>query len=224
MEPASGNEDGGPHGNYGSVTPRSANCRQPEKTAPSLLSVETLGFTLVSRKDCSSLGTRCAPLRSKLSEFGTRTGAIIAARVVLAFTDQRFGGRRVWWICPQCPRRVRYLYGGRAYTSQAYAIACSECMRIVHASEHEDQGARWRRAIAKIEHRLGGDPRKLIPPKGNARRTFDRLAQRHARYVAKITAHAQERLRRKLSNRPWPTDPAELLALREACGLLESAA
>jgi hypothetical protein len=28
-------------------------------------------------------------------------------------------------------------------------------------------------------------------------------------------------LRRKLLNRPWPTDPAELLALRETCGLLE---
>src|SRR5262245_44346701 len=46
------------------------------------------------------------------------TGAIITARVVLAFTDQRFRGRRVWWTCPQCPRRVRFLYGGRAHISQ----------------------------------------------------------------------------------------------------------
>jgi hypothetical protein len=39
--------------------------------------------------------------------------------------------------------------------------------------------------------------------------------------MAKITARAQERLCRKLSSRPWPTDPAELRALREACGLPE---
>ena len=49
----------------------------------------------------------------------------------------------------------------------------------------------------------------------NACRAVGRLAQRHAYYVAKTTAHAQERLRPKLSNRPWPIDPAELRALHE---------
>jgi hypothetical protein len=147
------------------------------------------------------------------------TGRIISSSVVLTFTEEPFGGRRIWWDCPTCPRRVRYLYGGRRHISQPYSIGCSKCMQIARASNYEGPMRRWRRQIAKIEARLGGDPRKIEPPKGNARRTFDRLAQRHAHYIAKITAHVQEKLRRKLRNRPWPTDPAELRALREAFGL-----
>src|SRR5215831_3270632 len=54
---------------------------------------------------------------------------------------------------------------------------------------------------------FGGDPRRRSSPKGNARRTFDRLAEWHAHYVARITAHGQERLRWKLSNRPGPLIP-----------------
>jgi hypothetical protein len=162
--------------------------------------------------------------RHTLTFRAPHTGAIITARVVLAFTDQPFGGRRIWWTCPQCPRRVRFLFGGRTNISQPYRIACAKCQQIVYGAALEGKTRRWRRQIAKIERRLGGDPRKLIPPKGNARRTFDRLAARYAHYMAKITGHAQERLRRKLSNRPWPTDPAELRALREACGLLECVA
>ena len=58
--------------------------------------------------------------------------------------------------------------------------------------------------MKKLEQKLGGDPLKIEPPKGNARRTFDRLAERHAAYRAKLVRHAEERLRRKLSKRPWP--------------------
>jgi hypothetical protein len=147
------------------------------------------------------------------------TGGIVSARVALAFTAQRFGGRRIWWTCPQCPRRVRFLFGGRSHISKPYGIACARCQRIAYASNLEGEPRRWRRQIAKIEKRLGGDPRKVIPLKGLARRTFDRLAARHALYRTKLTAHAEERFRRKLSKRPWRTDPAELRALREACGL-----
>jgi hypothetical protein len=83
--------------------------------------------------------------------------------------------------------------------------------------ESRGQGTRWRRQLKKIERQLGGDPRKTEPPKGNARRTFDRLAARHALNRAKLTAHAEERLRRKLQKRP--TDLAELSAMRRALGL-----
>jgi hypothetical protein len=162
--------------------------------------------------------------RHTLAFRAPHTGAIIAARVVLAFTDQPFGGRRIWWGCPECRRRVRFLFGGRTNVSQPYRIACAKCQRIAYGSNLEGMTRRWRRQLTKIEKRLGGNPHKMTPPKGLARRTFDRLAQRHAHYMAKLTAQAQERLRRKLLNRPWPTDPAELRALRETCGLLEEPA
>jgi hypothetical protein len=171
-----------------------------------------------AKAECWPDGTR-----HTVSFIAPHTGSIISTRVVLTFTEEPFGGRRVWWTCPTCPRWVRYLYGGRRI-SQPYGIGCAKCMQIARASNCEGATRRWRRQIAKIEQRLGGDPCKLIPPKGNTRRAFDRLAQRHADYMAKLTARAQERLRRKLSNRPWPTDPGELRALREACGLLENPA
>jgi hypothetical protein len=147
------------------------------------------------------------------------TGTVISATITLTFTAERFGGRRIWWTCPECPRRVRYLYGGRRHISQPYAIACAECMRIVRPCSLEGPTRRWSRQMAKLEHRLGGDPRKIEPPKGNARRTFDRLAARHATYRAKVVAHAEERMRKKLRSRLWPTDPAALRAMRDELGL-----
>src|SRR5215475_1753920 len=125
----------------------------------------------------------------------------------------------LWWICPLCPRRVRFLFGGRIGISSPYRIACAKCQRIAYGSDLEGKTRRWRRQLDKTERRLGGDPRKLTPPKGNARRTFDRLARRHAYYMAKVIAHAQERLHRKLRKKPWLRDPAEMQALRQACGL-----
>jgi hypothetical protein len=137
--------------------------------------------------------------------------------VVLTFTDQPFGGRRIWWTCPECSDRIRLLFGSRSHISQPHSIACAKCQRIAYASSLEGKERRWRRQLKKIERQLGGDPRKTEPPKGNARRTFDRLAARHALNRAKLTAHAEERLRRKLQKRP--TDLAELSAMRRALGL-----
>jgi hypothetical protein len=94
--------------------------------------------------------------------------------------------------------------------------------QVEMVSNLEGPTRRCGRQLAKLERRLGGDPRKIEPPRGNSRRTFDRLAARHALYRAKLTACAEERLRRKLSKRPWPTDPEELRAIRDACGLPES--
>jgi len=75
--------------------------------------------------------------------------------------------------------------------------------------------------MAKLERRLGGDPRKLIPPKGLARRTFDRLAVRHAAYRAKVVAHRQCKLERRMRKQRLPTDAAGWRALRETHGLGE---
>jgi hypothetical protein len=62
-------------------------------------------------------------------------------------------------------------------------------------------------------------PQKLQLRMPSAHCVFDRLAARHASYMAKITARAEEKFRPRLKNRPWPADPAEFQALREACGL-----
>jgi hypothetical protein len=73
--------------------------------------------------------------------------------------------------------------------------------------------------MEKLERRLGGDPRKVTPPKGLARCTFDRLASKHEAYRQKAIARRQAKLQLKMRNQLWPTDAAGLRALREAHGL-----
>ena len=157
--------------------------------------------------------------RHTLAFRAPHTGAIISAKVVLTFTAERFGGRRIWWTCPGCPRRVRFLFGGRSHISKPYGIACARCQRIAYASNLEGPRRRWRRQMEKLERRLGGDPRKIEPPRGLARRTFDRLAARHEVYRQKVMARRQRKLQTRMRNRQWPTDAAGWRALREANGL-----
>src|SRR5215510_14371459 len=108
--------------------------------------------------------------RRTLSFPAPHTGTIISARIRLTFIAEPFGGRRIWFSCPECPRRVRFLFGGRSHLNKAQRIACRRCMRLRYASECEGPERRWRRQMAKLEQRLGGDPRKLTPPQGLARR------------------------------------------------------
>ena len=146
------------------------------------------------------------------------TGSICEAVVEVDFSAERFGGRRIWWLCPVCRRRARFLFGGRQPTV-ANRIACRLCQQLAYSSNREAPERRWRRQMEKLEHRLGGDPRKVEPPRGNARRTFDRLAARHEGYRQRVIAHREGKLQRRMRSRLWPTDPAEVRALREAHGL-----
>src|SRR5215470_1468947 len=119
-------------------------------------------------------------IRQTLAFHAPHTGAIISARVVMAFTPRSVGGRQMWFVCPVCSRKVRYLYGGRPHPCERHRIACADCQRLVRECDRAGPTRRLRRQIAKIEARLGGDPRKLTPPRhALARRTFDRLAAQH---------------------------------------------
>jgi hypothetical protein len=175
---------------------------------------DALGLQQQAKSECWPEGTK-----RTLSFRAPHTGTIISVGVWLTFTAERFGGRRVWFECPNCPRRVRFLFGGRPHVSQPYRVACSKCQKIAYASNLEGPVRRWRRQMDKIEHQLGGDPRKIEPPRGLARRTFDRLAARHETYRQKMIAHREAQFQTRMRRRLWPTDPAELRTLREAHGL-----
>lgn len=72
------------------------------------------------------------------------------SEVLLDRTSCRFGGRRVWWRCPQseCGRRVAVLYAGEMF-------ACRQCHRLAYRSQREtDEALAFRRAEA-IRRRLG---------------------------------------------------------------------
>src|SRR5262245_48275685 len=87
--------------------------------------------------------------RRTLSYRALHTGKIISVTVRLAFTAGRFGGRRVWFVCPGCARRVRLLFGGSPHVSKPYGIACSKCQKIAYASNLEGHVRRWHRQMDK---------------------------------------------------------------------------
>jgi hypothetical protein len=123
------------------------------------------------------------------------TGAVCSAKVELTFTEERFGGRRIWFRCPECGRRVRFLFGGRLSTGKPHRIACRRpCQGLAYACQLEARERRWRRQLAKLE-------------------------RRHRHYVGKLTEHRQARLRTKMRNRLWPTDREELAVLMQSVGL-----
>lgn len=87
-------------------------------------------------------------------------------------TPCNYGGRRTWFLCPVCSRRVSGLWFVRN------RFACRNCQRLPYASQHEGLIDRMYRKAGKIRRRLGleditGDPSDK--PKGMHWTTYWRL-------------------------------------------------
>ena len=93
--------------------------------------------------------------------------------VQLTWTPCHFGGRRPWFVCPGCGRRVAKLYLRGKY------FLCRRCHNLAYKSQREDRAGRLVRKADKIRTRLGGKPGMLNPfppkPKGMHRRTYLQL-------------------------------------------------
>ena len=85
-------------------------------------------------------------------------------------TEQHFGGERIWFQCPDCGGRVRYLYVGVEY------IGCRKCLRLLYPSQYENDIGRGFSRLRKATGRLRLDAflqtksAKQKNEKGNARR------------------------------------------------------
>ena len=104
--------------------------------------------------------------------------------VALDHTACPFGGRRPWFLCPHCGRRVARLHlVGRTF-------ACRHCHQLAYASQSEGWGDRATRRARKAWRRLGADDGEAVveKPKGMHQRTFDRLLGRA--YTAEEEADA----------------------------------
>jgi hypothetical protein len=99
--------------------------------------------------------------------------------VRLDWTGCHLGGRRPWFLCPYCERRVAVLYGGEDF-------ACRHCHRLVYGCQRETFEWRMQRKAAKTMRRLGWKRGALNEekPKGMHWRTFERLVQEHKRFNA----------------------------------------
>lgn len=84
---------------------------------------------------------------------------VFMARIVT--TTPNYGGRRYWFMCPGCGRRVRYLYGGRLFH-------CRTCHGLTYATTQtgkNDLQPTITNRINQIRRRLGepGDPLGKFP-------------------------------------------------------------
>ena len=88
-------------------------------------------------------------------------------------TPCNYGGRRTWFRCPRCGKRVAVLYGAGKY------FFCRHCYDLTYASQQEGRVDRLMRKAWKIRERLGASmdltESILFKPKGMHQRTFDRL-------------------------------------------------
>ncbi len=103
----------------------------------------------------------------------------ISLPIPLARTPCRYGGARVWFLCPgdddeePCDRRAAILYDLGPY------LLCRRCCGLAYQSQRESRSARLTRKANKLYKRLGGQGRPYEPtptrPKGMHEETYTRL-------------------------------------------------
>jgi len=105
----------------------------------------------------------------------------VALRVNWDRTPCAYGGTRLWWLCPNCGRRVAILYNPRTH------YACRHCHKLVYECQRESYEDRAARRANTVRRRLGWEPGIFNgeggKPKGMHWRTFHRLMAEHNAYV-----------------------------------------
>ncbi|MGO9534147.1 MAG: hypothetical protein ACLP2X_10960 [Syntrophobacteraceae bacterium] len=96
----------------------------------------------------------------------------VRERVYLDWTPCNYGGRRPWFLCPGCGRRVGIL------AAAGELFLCRYCYRLKYWSQLGSDRDRAQRKVKKLRDRLG--EKEWLKPKGMHQKTFDRL---HSRLV-----------------------------------------
>ena len=90
-------------------------------------------------------------------------------------TPCHYGGERLWFLCPDCRKRVAVLYG------LGPRFLCRHCYRLPYGSQNETFIDRMMRKARRIRQRLQASTDLTEPvwrkPKGMHRKTFDRLVR-----------------------------------------------
>ncbi len=121
-----------------------------------------------------------------------RPAEAISQTIWMESTACALGGRRRWFACPACGRRVAVLYGaGRLF-------ACRRCKGLAYASQGESEDDRAARRADRIRTKLCWVPGILngpgTRPKGMHRRTFERLLAEHEAFVGRSLAGMARKL------------------------------
>jgi hypothetical protein len=119
-------------------------------------------------------GEHSVELVYSVSSYG-RDQEQVVQRVPLTWTLCTYGGRRPWFSCPRCRRRVGKLYGDVRFL-------CRYCLGLIYESQREDWLYRRLSRAQKIRIRLGGSGSlaEFFPPKprGMHWRTYRRLQRK----------------------------------------------
>jgi hypothetical protein len=105
------------------------------------------------------------------------TGEVVEQRVQTQTSTCHLGGKRHWFTCPRCSKRVAVLYAPGKY------FACRQCEGLGYATQKEGAGDRATTRADKIRKRLGWMPGILNgegdKPKGMHWKTYKRLKGHH---------------------------------------------
>lgn len=115
-------------------------------------------------------------------------------------TAQHFGGRRTWFLCPNCSGRAAILYGP--------SFACRTCHRIAYPSQRETHRLRMLRRAQDLRIRIGGSTNMLEPiparPWGMHQLTYRRIRDQVQEIDGRLWAASAPlvaRLERRLAGR-----------------------
>lgn len=121
---------------------------------------ESLGSVGVSLVNHNQLCIQYKYRRSCEGDWSTVTEFI-----PLQFSACRYGGSRLWFICPKCGKKVAIIYVDTV-------VACRSCLGLRYQSEYEDDISRLQSKVRKIFDRIGHD---YARPKGMHHKTYECL-------------------------------------------------
>lgn len=100
--------------------------------------------------------------------------------VLIAWTVCHFGGKRPWWLCPNCGGRCAILYGGSVFT-------CRKCAGLHYPIQHASNVGKAIFRAEATRRRLRWQPGIANPgngkPKGMHWKTYARLLAQHEHYA-----------------------------------------
>jgi len=128
-------------------------------------------------EETSSIGYRVEAKRLIINYYSKQNGGeweSIEQIITLTWTYPNYGGKRIWFMCPQCNRRIAVLYGGKYFL-------CRRCRNLTYSSQQESKEDRLMRRARNIRCRLGGGVNLLEPfplkPRNMHWETYMRLRQ-----------------------------------------------
>ncbi len=107
-----------------------------------------------------------------------RGGVVLNQTIQLDYTPCNYGGKRTWFICPDCGRRCVVVYGVNR------TFLCRKCHGLTYSCQSETKYKRTMRRVKKLLKNLGTSIHddRIFKPKGMQEKTFIRKVAEYKWY------------------------------------------